>query len=184
MRTACIFALTAALLGVPALSAQEPATPDTKPSVIATKKAEKPVKVDISKLKFISGCWRAPLDKDILVEENWSSPSENLFLATTRYLKKEHATGFEFSRIEVTDTGVVFSASSDGKPFDNYLMKTLVDEYVMFENPAKSFPQRIIYRMASDGVLIPRNEGDAPSVELRMQRVKCPGADIKLKPEQ
>ena len=30
--------------------------------------------------------------------------------------------------------------------------------------------------------LIPRNEGDGPSFEVRLHRVKCPGADIKLKP--
>ena len=63
------------------------------------------------------------------------------------------------------------------------MMKTLVDEYVLFEKPAKkTLPQRIMYRLASDGALIPRNEGDGPSVELRFHRVKCPGADIKLKP--
>ena len=61
-------------------------------------------------------------------------------------------------------------------------MKTLVDEYVMFENPAKNFPQRIMYRLASDGALIPRNEGDGPSFEVRFRRIKCPGADIKLRP--
>jgi hypothetical protein len=183
MHPAHLATFAAALLAVPALAAQDSAKAAAQPPVARSGKAEKPVKTDISKLKFISGCWRAQVDKDVVVEENWSSPSENLYLATTRYLKKEHATGFEFTRIEVTDTGVVFSASSDGKPFDTYLMKTLVDEYVMFENPKKSFPQKIIYRMASDGVLIPRNEGEGPSVEIRMQRVKCPGADIKLKPD-
>lgn len=175
-----LLALAAAFLALPVLQAQDSAKTTPKP---ATAPAKKPARIDISKLKFISGCWRAPLDKETFVEENWSTPSENLFLSTTRYLKKGRATGFEFSRIEVTDSGVIFSASSDAKPFDIYYMKTLVDEYVMFENPAKKFPQKIIYRMASDGFLIPRNEGDGPSVELRMQRVKCPGADIKLKPE-
>ena len=77
---------------------------------------------------------------------------------------------------------VVFAASSDGKPEDVYPLKTLASEYVMFENPEKkSFPSRIIYRMASDGALIPRNEGDGPSIEVRFERVKCPGADIKIK---
>ena len=59
----------------------------------------------------------------------------------------------------------------------------LVDEYVMFENFAKKeFPQRFIYRLASDGSLIPRNEGDGPSFEVRLKRIKCPGSDIKLRP--
>ena len=88
--------------------------------------------------------------------------------------------------IEVNDSGlVVFAARSSGEPEEDvYTMKTLVDGYVLFENPIKKkFPQRIMYRMASDGALIPRNEGEGPSVEIRFHRVKCPGADVKLKPD-
>jgi hypothetical protein len=134
-------------------------------------------KVDFKKLKFMAGCWRGPIDKDSEVEEIWTDPAENLLVATTRYLTKGRATSFEFSKIQATDTAVVFSASTEGRPFDTYTLKTLVDEYVVFENLAKKFPQRIIYRLASDGVLIPRNEGDGqPSIEVRLEKVKCPGA--------
>jgi hypothetical protein len=153
------------------------------PKVEAKPRPEhRPPKIDISKLKFISGCWQGRLGEDTEVEEIWTTPSDNLFLATTRIFKKEYAISYEFSRIQVTDSGLVFAASSDGKPENVYALKTLVDEYVVFENAGKEFPQRIIYRLASDGALIPRNEGDGPSVELRFHRVKCPGADIKLKP--
>jgi Domain of unknown function (DUF6265) len=180
MRNPTFIAVAVACLAATSLVAQAGEKPKEVPKE-AKKKEPKPI--DISKLRFISGCWRGRLDKDHMVEENWSSPSKNLFLATTRYLdRNNYATGFEFTRIEASDTLVVFAASSDGKPEDVYTMKTLVDEYVLFENPKKTFPQRIMYRMASDGALIPRNEGDAPSIELRMQRVKCPGADIKLQP--
>ncbi len=159
-----------------ALSAQEKPKPVEKPAP-----PRKP-NVDFSRFKFMEGCWRGQTGKDDVVEENWTSPSENLLLATTRYLTKDRATGYEFTRIQWEDSMVVFAASSDGKPEDVYPLKTLADEYVLFENPAKKgFPTRIIYRMASDGSLIPRNEGDGPSVEVRFERVKCPGADIKLK---
>jgi hypothetical protein len=95
---------------------------------------------------------------------------------------KERATGYEFTRIQWVDSMVVFAASSNGKPEDVYPLKTLADGYVLFENlEKKGFPQRIMYREASDGALIPRNEGEGPSVELRFHRVKCPGADIKIK---
>lgn len=133
-------------------------------------------KVDFKKLEFMAGCWEGKLDKETVVEELWTRPAENLLLATTRYLKKNQATGFEFSMIQATDSAVTFSASSEGKPFDSYTLTKLVDEYVEFENLTKSFPQRIIYRLGSDGVLIPRNEGEGqPSVEIRMHKVKCPG---------
>jgi hypothetical protein len=150
---------------------QTPPPPSPAPPTVT-----KPAKVDLTKLKWMAGCWQAKVDKDAIVEEDWTAPVENLLLSTTRYLSKDKATSFEFSKIEVTDSGATFSASSEGKPFDSYALKTMVDEYVVFENLKKTFPQRIIYRLASDGYLIPRNEGDGqPSIELRMKKVKCGG---------
>lgn len=183
MKTPGLLALAAGLFAAIPLSAQDSAHAAAKPA--EKPKAEK--QVDISKLKFMPGCWAGTLgnDKDkITVEETWSTMSDNLLLSTTRYLKKGHATGYEFSRIQATDSGkVIFAARSNtDSEEDVYTLKTLVDDYVLFENPAKKkFPQRIMYRMASDGALIPRNEGDGPSVEVRFHRIKCPGADIKLK---
>ncbi len=174
MRNSSLFLTIAAALALPSgLAAQQPA-----PDSAAKSSAEKPAKppVDFEKLKFMAGCWQGQLDKDTYVEEIWTTPSENLLLATTRYLKKNRATGYEFTRIQATDSGVVFGAASDGKEENIYLLKTLVDDYVLFENDGKRFPNRIMYRLASDGALIPRNEGnDAPSIELRMRKMKCPG---------
>jgi hypothetical protein len=177
MRTRILLALCAAGPGTVSLAtAQEVPKPVEKPAP-----PRKPT-VDFRKFKFMEGCWRAQTGKDEVVEEIWTSPSENLLLATTRYLTRNRATGYEFTRIQWVDSMVVFAASSDGKPEDVYPLKTLASEYALFENPAKKgFPTRIIYRMASDGALIPRNEGDGPSIELRFQRVKCPGADLKIK---
>lgn len=163
-------------------AAQNPPAPAPAPAQQANPAPPRPPKVDISKLKFMAGCWAARVDKDNDAEETWTMPSENLLLSTTKYLKKDFATSYDFNRIEVTDSGVVLGILAKGKPEDVYLMKTLVDEYMMFENTKKPFPQRVIYRMASDGALIPRLEGDGPSFEIRLHRVKCPGADIKLRP--
>lgn len=139
-------------------------------------KRKKPAYKLDDKLKFMAGCWVGQIDRDTEVEEIWNSPTENLMTSTTRYLRKNRATSFEFSKIEVRDTTIVFAASNEGKPFDEYTLKTLIDEYVVFENLKKTFPQRIIYRLASDGALIPRNEGEGQnSVEVRFKKVKCPG---------
>jgi hypothetical protein len=163
--------LFVAVAGSRVATGQTPPPPSPSPPT-----SPKPAKVDLTKLKWMAGCWQAKVDKDVMVEENWNEPVENLLLSTTRYLAKDKATSFEFSKIEVTDSGATFSASSEGKPFDSYALKTMVDEYVVFENLKKTFPQRIIYRLASDGYLIPRNEGEGqPSVELRMKKVKCGG---------
>ena len=168
------------LLGGALLPACSSSLPAQQPAPVEKPKEPPKPTVDFDKFKFMEGCWAAQTGKDNTVEENWTSPAENLLLATTRYLTKKRATGYEFTRIQWMDSMVVFAASSDGKPEDIYPLKTLADEYVLFENPTKKgFPQRIMYRLASDGALIPRNEGDGPSIELRFQRVKCPGADKK-----
>jgi hypothetical protein len=160
-----LWLLVAGLVGSGPLVAQQTGATPARP------------KVEFKKLKFMAGCWRGPIDKDSEVEEIWTDPAENLLVATTRYLTKGRATSFEFTKIHATDTAVVFSASTEGRPFDTYTLKTLADEYVVFENLAKKFPQRIIYRLASDGVLIPRNEGEGqPSIEVRLKKVKCPGS--------
>lgn len=147
----------------------------SQPAPGSEKRAKLKYKLD-DKLKFIAGCWAGQIDRDTEVEEIWNNPTENLMTATTRYLRKGRATSFEFSKIVANDSTVTFAASSEGKPFDEYTMVQLVDEYVVFENPKKSFPQRISYRLASDGRLLPRNEGEGQnSIEVRLKKVNCPG---------
>lgn len=141
----------------------------------ATLAAQSTIKV--SRLAFMAGCWEGQLGPDQIVEEIWSTPTDNMMLATTRYLnRKREATGWEFTRIAATDSGVVFAAAGNGEAENVYPLQQIADDYVLFENKSKTFPQRISYRKASDGSLIPRNEGEGrPSLELRMQRVRCPG---------
>jgi uncharacterized protein DUF6265 len=176
MRITGLLPLAGALLAVSSLAAQEPAKPE-KP-----KEPPKP-SVDFAKFKFMEGCWQGETGKDQTVEEIWTSPAENLLLSTTRYYTKKRVKAYDFNRIEWVDSTVVFGILSKGKRAEDvYTLKTLADEYFVFENPTKKdFPQRIIYRLASDGALIPRNEGDAPSFELRFHRIKCPGAEHKIK---
>ncbi len=135
---------------------------------------------DFKKLKFMSGCWAAPFgDKDQAVEENWSSMSDNLLLATTRYLTKKEATSYEFTRIERSDSGIAYiSIGADGNS-NRYTLTQLSDEFAVWENRVQDFPQRIMYRLASDGALIARNdkieEYDPRNVEVRLLSVECPG---------
>ena len=170
--------LLSACAGGSSLPAQEP-----RPASAPAAKAPPRVKpsVDFKKFKFLEGCWAAQTGKDESAEEIWTSPAENLLTSTTLYYEKKWATGYDFNRIEAVDSTVVFVIKGKDKPEEVYTLKTLADEYFVFENPTKKdFPQRISYRLTADGALIPRLEGeDKPSFELRLLRVKCPGADKK-----
>lgn len=134
---------------------------------------------DLGKLKFMEGCWRAEPEEGTVVEENWTSPSSNLMLAVTRYLTKGEATNWEFTRIEKSDSLTAFIAQSKGEAPDTFRLKNLVDEVVIWENPRKDFPKRIMYRRTSDGNMIVRLEDDSPvgerDFEMKVRRVKCPG---------
>ena len=163
------------LAGCAAAAQQRDGSPGGQARPEKVKEPKLVVKLN-DKLKFMAGCWEGRLDEETNVEEIWNNPTENLMTATTRYLRKGRATSFEFSKIVANDSTVTFAASSEGKPFDEYTMVQLVDEYVVFENPKKSFPQRISYRLASDGRLLPRNEGEGQnSIEVRLKKVNCPG---------
>ncbi len=134
---------------------------------------------DLGKLKFMEGCWKGEPDDGTVVEENWTSTSNNLLLAVTRYLKKNEATNWEFTRIEKTDSLTAFIAQSKGEAPDTFALKTLIDEVVIWENLRKEFPKRIMYRRTSDGNMIVRLEDDSPAgerdFEVKVRRVKCPG---------
>ncbi len=157
------------------LAMTAPAAAQTPAPADSTRPKTKPA-VKLEKLDWMAGCWAGETGKDDRVEEHWMQPSDNLMLATTRYLTKSTATGWEFTRIAATDSGIVFAAASNGKEEHVYTMTRQASEYIAFERKTTEFPQRIIYRRASDGTLIPRNEGDGQqSIELRLQRVRCPG---------
>lgn len=131
----------------------------------------------LTRLEFMAGCWAGEMGEDVTVEENWTSPTDNMMLATTRYLNKnKEATGWEFTRIVATDSTTAFIAAGNGNPEESYALVRASSEYVLFQNLTKAFPQQISYRKASDGSLIARNEGEGQlSVEVRFSRVRCPG---------
>lgn len=134
---------------------------------------------DFKKLSFMAGCWEAQTGKDLSVIENWTALSDNMMLATTLYLEKGKGKSFEFTKVEKTDSGLVFVATTEFKDPTEYRMTTLTDEFAVWENRGKEFPQRIMYRLASDGALIVRNdliEGyDSRNVEVRLKPMRCPG---------
>jgi hypothetical protein len=130
-------------------------------------------------LKFMAGCWQGNLSDDTIVEEIWTPPAENLVLGLTRYIEKSRATSWEFTFIERTDTTVIFVAATRGEKPDTFYVQMMANEAVSFARPGDEFPNVIFYRLVSDGSLIARLEGPTwatvRSLEVRLERVKCPG---------
>ena len=80
----------------------------------------------VTRMDFMAGCWEGSLGKDDLVQENWTAPTDNMMLATTRYLNKDkQATGWEFTRIVLDSGGVAFIAAGNGNPEHRYALTTI-----------------------------------------------------------
>jgi len=67
---------------------------------------------------------------------------------------------FEFMQIrQEPGGGILFIAKPSGQPEATFKLIKGGDREVIFENPQHDFPQRVIYRLQSDGSLLGRIEG-------------------------
>lgn len=129
-------------------------------------------------LAFMSGCWRRESGgAGAVLEEIHTTPSENLMLGLSRYLRNGRAVQYEFSRITADTGGVVLLPYPGGRPSEHGFHLTHVDEAsALFEAPEHDFPRRIRYTLTEDGSLVARidgGEGDERVQEWRMEAVSC-----------
>jgi opacity protein-like surface antigen len=150
--------LTLASLALPAAAAAQAAGPT------------------LADLAFMSGCWRGDFAEGTL-EEYYTTPSENLILGTSRYLRSGRAVQHEFSRITADSTGIVLLPFPGGLPSEHEFRLTTVDDgTALFEAPEHDFPRRIRYTREADGSLSARidgGEGSERIQEWHMRAVPC-----------
>ncbi len=131
------------------------------------------------KLEFMAGCWHAVVGKDQTAEEIWSTPTETIMLGFTRYFTKGKPTQFDFNYIQKTDSAVYLVLGPHGEVPDTLILKTLSDDVASWSRTGTEFPGTVMYRRASNGDLIGRLEAppgvEQSSVEVRLERAKCPG---------
>ena len=128
-------------------------------------------------LAFMAGCWRGDLGNGAALEEFYSSPSANLIVGTSRYLRGDRAVQFEFSRITADSSGITLLPFPGGRPSEHAFRLTAIDAgSALFEAPEHDFPRRIRYALEGDGSLTARIDGgadDARAQEWRMRPVAC-----------
>ena len=157
MRSLLLAALLGAALALPS-HAQEAAGP-------------------LDALGFMAGCWRTEPGGTTALEEFYTTPSDNLILGVSRYLRDGRAVQFEFSRITADSTGVVLLPHPRGKPSDDEFRLTESGQgTALFEAPEHDFPKRVRYTLGDDGSLTARiDDGDGGErvQEWVMQPVAC-----------
>jgi hypothetical protein len=131
----------------------------------------------VSDLAFMAGCWRGATPWGTTIEEFYTTPSANLILGVTRYVRDGRAVDFEFTRIDQTDSGAVITPHPKGVRSVSFAPKVVESNRAVWENAAHDFPQCILYTRVSADTLVARIEGKTPrgerALEWRMARTTC-----------
>ena len=123
----------------------------------------------LSAIAFMTGCWTGPSSNGATIEERYSEPSDNLMIGMSRYVRAGRVIDFEFTTLERTDSSFVMTPRPKGVKSDSFPLKEVAEGRAVWENLKHDFPQRIIYRVGTDGSLIARIEGTTPSGERHME---------------
>jgi hypothetical protein len=128
----------------------------------------------LAALAFMTGCWRAVGDSTT-IEETWTAADADVMLATTRYLRGDRVTGWEFSRIHADSAGeILLTPYPDGTPSEPFRLDMTTEGTAVFSNPENDFPQTIIYRGDGETILAVRLEGGVGQpIEWRMLPGAC-----------
>jgi hypothetical protein len=178
--------LTAALLAGAlggAASAQVPATPPAVPPAGAAtdKPADKPTG-PLAPLAWMHGCWEGKVNQRDFREE-WLPPAGDMMIGVSQTTLRDKTIDFEYLRLESRPEGVFYLAAPSGKNEAAFRLAGQTtsggDEVFTFVNatPGAEYPQRIIYRHASEGWLYATVEGKIKGVDKQvifpMRRVDC-----------
>jgi hypothetical protein len=132
---------------------------------------------EIGELHWLAGCWVSD-GGESGSGELWTIPAGGSMLGVNRTVRGGRTTAFEFMRITETEHGeLLFIASPSGQETTVFVLLSIADDEVVFENPDHDFPQRVIYRRESPGRLLGRIEGEINgeerSIGFPMTRTDC-----------
>lgn len=153
------------------------ATPAPGPAPAGSSSPQSAARSRLSDLAFMAGCWRGLARSGTTIEEFYTTPSSNLIVGATRYVRDGRAVDFEFTRIDQTDSGAVITPHPKGVRSVSFAPKVIERNRAVWENPSHDFPQRILYARVADDTLVARIEGRTPAgeraLEWRMGRAVC-----------
>jgi hypothetical protein len=131
----------------------------------------------VDDLAWLKGCWTSD-HKERQTTEYWLKPAGLTMLGVSRTIVGGKTVEFEFMQIRQEENGeIYFIANPSGQKETRFKLVKASAREVVFENPAHDFPQRVIYRCESEGVLLGRIEGTSKgkekAVDFPMKRISC-----------
>jgi hypothetical protein len=108
-------------------------------------------------LAWMSGHWETPSDFPAggprWTEEYWTEPGIGIMLGLRRAQRGFGQMTFDYMRIVEETDGLAFYGSPQGAPAVRFRMVSGSRSAVTFENPRRSYPQRIAYRLDGDSMV-------------------------------
>jgi Domain of unknown function (DUF6265) len=147
--------------------AQTPAEPATDVNSVAS-------------LAWLDGCWVGTVNQRDF-REQWSPLRGNILLGVGSTVFQGKAQSYEYLRIEPRADGVYYVALPSGQTEAAFKLTSITtdgkDVIFTFANPQHDFPQRILYRRATEGWLYATIEGKIKDADRQviypMRRVDC-----------
>jgi hypothetical protein len=114
-----------------------------------------PAKAAIGDLAWLGGAWvgKRGAEGAISIEERWSPPLGGAMLAVSRTVSRGKMGAFEYLRIVERDGGLVYIAQPGGAAPTEFVLTELTATRAVFDNPRHDYPKRIVYELATEGVL-------------------------------
>ena len=136
--------------------------------------------LNLHDLSFMSGCWKGTFQSRAgpgTMEEFYTTPSDNVMLGTTRYIREGQTVMYEFTFIGTDSLGIYLRPYPRGSQSpDDFRLTELDAGRAVFESPEHDYPKRIIYSSEEDGSRVARIDGgadDAEGTEWRLWPVEC-----------
>ena len=136
----------------------------------------------LAPLAWVHGCWGGKVNQRDFREE-WLPLAGDMMIGVSQTTLRGKTVDFEYLRLENRPEGVFYIAAQTGKNEAAFRLATQTtvggDEVFTFVNatPGVEYPQRIIYRRASEGWLYATVEGKIKGADKQvvfpMRRVDC-----------
>lgn len=144
--------------------------------LLAAIAAAEPAKPRLDDLAWLAGCWEGGGESSAYSEQ-WMAPAGGTMMGMSRTVAGDQTVAFEFLRIHQEADGIYYTSIPSGQTQASFKLVQCLDRRAVFENLEHDFPQRIVYRLEKDGVLMASIEGTsqgaAKTVAFPMKRAAC-----------
>jgi hypothetical protein len=146
----------------------------------------------LAPLAWLEGCWRGNVNQREY-REQWMPLRGGMLIGVSQTVTQGKTQGYEYLRLESRPDGVFYVAVPVGRAETAFRLDEQTvdkagdrnDEIFTFVNPRPEFPQRIVYRRASEGWLYAAVEGKVGGADRQvtypMRRIDCESGELILR---